>query len=229
MSPRKRRPDRLFDAVAEGRPMPPGRIEDPEDVEALRAAIELRAGTPAADLPSETFVAGLRARLSREASAVPGPNVSRRSLLATAGKVAAGAVAAGVAGAAVDRAVVSPSASPAQAASLLDPADGEWTAVTTASKLANEGTQRFEAGGVVGFVSGTDRGVVGVSASCTHQGCILQHNAAAGRLDCPCHRTAFATDGRLLFSQLASSPAPLTHVQVRSRNGNVEVLVPRTV
>jgi Rieske Fe-S protein len=101
--------------------------------------------------------------------------------------------------------------------------------VTTDAAVSGGATQRFDAGGVIGYVSGTDAGVVAVSAACTHQGCILVHNAAAGRLDCPCHRTAFGVDGRLLFSQLATEPAPLTHVQARSRNGNVEVLVPRTV
>jgi len=227
---RRDRTDRLLDAVAEGRPMPEGRIEGPEDAEALRAAIELRAGTPAADLPSEEFVSGLRARLAREAAPAPPPRVSRRSLLATAGAVAAGAVAAGAAGAAIDRAALAPGTPrPSRAAGVIEPADGEWAAVTTDAAVAGGATQRFEAGGVIGYVSGTGTGVVAVSAACTHQGCILVHNAAAGRLDCPCHRTAFGTDGRLLFSQLASEPAPLPHLEARSRNGNVEVLVPRTV
>jgi cytochrome b6-f complex iron-sulfur subunit len=223
-------PDRLFDALAEGRPLPSGRLDDPDDAEALRAAIELRAGIPAADLPSEAFVTGLRARLAREAAAVEPPRVTRRSLLTTVGAVAAGAVAASAAGAAVDRAAFAPSPTrPSRAATVLEPADGEWAAVTTASAVAGGATQRFEAGGVIGYVSGTGTGVVAVSATCTHQGCTLVHNPAAGRLDCPCHRTAFGTDGRLLFSQLASLPPPLTHLQVRSRDGNVEVLVPRIV
>jgi Rieske Fe-S protein len=227
---RTRRPDRLFDAVAEGRPVPQGRIDDPDDVEALRAAIELRAGVPAADLPSEAFVSGLRARLAREASAPESPTVTRRSLLATAGAVAAGAVAAGAAGAAIDRAAFAPGpARPSRTAGVLDPADGVWTAVTTDAAVTSGATQRFEEGGVIGYVSSSGNDVVAVSAACTHQGCILAHNAAAGRLDCPCHRTAFGTDGRLLFSQLASPPAPLTRLQVRSRDGNVEVLVPRPV
>ena len=230
MNRRKNRTDRLLDAVAEGRPIPDGRIDDPEEVDALRAAIELRAGVPAADLPSEEFVSGLRARLASEAAPPQPPRVTRRSLLATAGAAAAGAVAAGAAGAAIDRAAFAPStARPSRAEGVIEPADGQWTAVTTDTAVPAGATQRFEAGGVIGYVSGTDNGVVAVSAACTHQGCILVHNAAAGRLDCPCHRTAFGTDGRLLFSQLASEPAPLPHLQVRSRDGNVEVLVPRTV
>jgi Rieske Fe-S protein len=227
VSRRKRRPDVRFDAVAEGRPVPQGRIDDPDDVEALRTAIELRAGVPAADLPSEAFVSGLRSQLAREASAPEGPTVTRRSLLVTASAVAAGAVAAGAAGAAIDRAAFAPST--ARAAGVLDPTDGVWTAVATDAAVSAGATQRFDEGSVIGYVSGSGSGVVAVSAACTHQGCTLVHNAAAGRLDCPCHRTAFGTDGRLLFSQLASPPAPLTRLQVRSRGGNVEVLVPRPV
>jgi Rieske Fe-S protein len=227
---RRRRPDRLFDAVADGRSLPQGRVEDPDDVEAFRAAIELRAGVPAADLPSEAFVAGLRARLASEAAGpVPRP-MSRRSLLATAGAVAAGAVAAGAAGVAIDRAILTPpDVGGSRAASVLDPAEGEWTAVTTEAAVSGGATQRFDAGGVIGFVTGTDSGAIAVTAACTHQGCILQQNTAAGRLDCPCHRTAFAVDGRLLFSQLASEPAPLPRLRVRTQGGNVEVLVPPPV
>jgi len=217
---RKRQADRQFDAVAEGRRLPEGRLDDPEDVDALRAAIELRGAVPAADLPSEAFVAGLRDRLAREAAPTVPVTVSRRSLLASAG----------AAGVAIDRAVLAPGpARPARVAGQLDPADGEWTAVASDAELAGGATQRFDAGGVIGFVSATDAGVVAVSAACTHQGCILQQNLAAGRLDCPCHRTAFGVDGRLLFSQLATQPAPLTRLQTRRRDGNVEVLVGRTV
>src|ERR1700730_2188982 len=109
MSPRKRRIDRLFDAVADGQTLPPGRIDDPEDAEALRAAIELRAAQPAADLPSEEFVAKLRRQLADERADV-GANrrVPRRSLLVTAGAVAAGAVAAAAGGVVIDRAVLEP-------------------------------------------------------------------------------------------------------------------------
>jgi Rieske Fe-S protein len=230
VSRRKRRPDRLFDAVAEGRPLPEGRLEDAEDVEALRAAIELRGQVPAADLPSEEFVSGLRRRLAQESSPTEPHALSRRSLLASAGAVAAGAIAAGATGVAIDRTLLAPGHTrPAPVAGELNPDGAAWTAVAMEADLAGRATQRFDAGGVIGYVSATDGGVMAVSAACTHQGCILQHNAAAGRLDCPCHRTAFGVDGRLLFSQLAVPPAPLTHLQARTRDGNIEVLVPRTV
>jgi Rieske Fe-S protein len=225
----KRRPDRLFDAVAEGRPLLEGNLDDPEDAEALRAAIELRASVPAADLPTEEFVTELRRRLAQESTATVPSGLSRRSLLASAGAVAAAAVAAGATGVAIDRTLLTPGHTRAvPVAGELNPANGEWTAVAANADLAGGATRRFEAGGVIGYLTATESGVAAVSAACSHQGCILQLDAP-GRLDCPCHRAAFGVDGRLLFSQLATAPAPLTRLQARTRDGNIEVLLPRTV
>jgi cytochrome b6-f complex iron-sulfur subunit len=231
MSPRKRRVDRLLDAVADGEALPSGRIEDPEDAEALRAAIELRAAQPAADLPSEAFVALLRRQLDDERSdAGPRRGFSRRSLLASAGAVAAGAVAAAAGGVVVDRTLLEPAHHTGpQTAAALDPTDGQWTAVATQADLTPGTAHRFATPGVVGFVSATETGVVAVSAACTHLGCILQQNTPSGRLDCPCHRTAFGYDGQLLFSQLETPPVALTRIQVRQRDGSVEVFVPKVV
>jgi cytochrome b6-f complex iron-sulfur subunit len=231
MSSRKRRVDRLFDAVADGDALPSGRIDDPEDAEALRVAIELRAAQPAADLPSEAFVARLGHQLAEERSEVPAPRVvSRRSLLAGAGAVAAGAVAAAAAGVAIDRNLLEPATGHGpQTAAQLDPTGGQWTAVATEAELTAGTARRFDTPGVIGFVSATETGVVAVSAACTHLGCILQQNASFGRLDCPCHRTAFGYDGKLMFSQLETAPAPLTRIQVRQRDGSVEVFVPKLV
>jgi hypothetical protein len=49
--------------------MPPGRVDDRADVEALRTAIEVRAAVPAADLPSEAFVIKLRGQLADQSAA----------------------------------------------------------------------------------------------------------------------------------------------------------------
>ena len=231
MRPRKRRSDRLFDAIAQGDALPPGRLDDPDDAAELRAAIALRAAQPAADLPSEAFVGGLRRQLAEEAGDGPeGRRVSRRTLLAGAGAAVAGAVAAGATGVVVDRSLLEPGGGhPARTAAALDPVDGQWVAVTTAAELPDGAARRFEAPGVIGFVSSTRAGVTAVSAACTHLGCILQQNAAARRLDCPCHSTAFGYDGRLLFSQLEAPPAPLTRLDVRQADGQVEVFVPKPV
>jgi Rieske Fe-S protein len=224
---RTRRPDRFIDAIADGERLPAGRLDDPDDADALRAAIALKSGQPAADLPSPEFVAKLRQEIADEGMAPTRQRVSRRRVLGTAAAVAAGA-AAGAAGVALDGRVLQ-SASSRNTPALLEPTDGEWLPVAADTDLATESPHRFSTPALVGFVTATDGGLVAVSAACTHLGCILQSNDTAGRFDCPCHRTAFAHDGRLLFSQFDTPPAPLTRLQVRRRAGAVEVLVPRTV
>jgi Rieske Fe-S protein len=224
--------DRMVEAVLAGEPIPPGRLE-PDEVEALRAAIELRAARPGADLPEEEFITGLRRRLgeaSTEDRVAGGSRISRRTVLAGA----AGAVAAGVVGALADSAFRSGSSgssspSPSAEASEVLPDAGQWVPVGDPSTVAAGQVRRFATATTVGFVSEQNGSVSAVSGVCTHQGCLLQLNAAAGRLDCPCHRTAFGLDGKVLFSQLKTPPAPLPEIQARNQDGHLEVFVAREV
>ena len=62
-----------------------------------------------------------------------------------------------------------------------------------------------------------------ISGVCTHQGCLLRHNEAAGRLDCPCHRASFSLQGDVLRQQFRQPIAPLPHIQVRENNGQIEI------
>ena len=218
MSRRKARIDRHVDALLEGTSLPAGQVDDPADVDALRAAIELNASRPAADLPSDAFVAGLRRRLE-ELDEVPKPGVSRRALLA-----GAGAVAAGVVGVVADRTILE-SHGGAPHGTELHPNRGTWVPVALVSELGT-GARRFETSTAVGFVSRQKASFVAVSGACTHQGCLLQGDNQAGRLDCPCHRTSFGYDGTLLFSQLAEQPGPLPRMPVRTNGEHVEVFLP---
>jgi Rieske Fe-S protein len=84
----------------------------------------------------------------------------------------------------------------------------------------------FSTGAVVGFVSDQSGVPVAVSGACTHLGCLLRMNAPAGRLDCPCHRTAFSYDGKVISFELPAKPPPLPRIQARRNNGSIEVLVP---
>jgi Rieske Fe-S protein len=225
MRRRRKRGGDFADAVADGEPIPAGRLDDPEDADALRTAISLKASTPAADLPSETFVVRLRQQLAVEGAASAERRVSRRALVGSAAAVVAGAAVV----ATVDRTLLDTAAGPSErGAGLLDPVDGEWKPVATDGEMAGGAPRRFATAEVVGFVTANGDGLTAVSAACTHLGCILQQNDAAGRFDCPCHRTAFSHDGRVLFSQLPTAPPPLTRLQVRRRAGNVEVLLPRS-
>jgi Rieske Fe-S protein len=222
MRRRNRRGDAPIDAIADGDAIPAARLSEPDDADALRMAITLKAGQPAADLPSEEFVAKLRQELADEGAPPTRHGVSRRAVL-----TAAGAAAAGAAGIALGRTVRGTHTGSARSAAQLEPVDGQWLGVATETDLVGGAPHQFATPGLMGFVTAIDNEVVAVSAACTHLGCTLQPNDAARRLDCPCHRTAFGLDGRLLFSQLPAAPAPLTRLQVRRRDGNVEVLAPR--
>jgi nitrite reductase/ring-hydroxylating ferredoxin subunit len=217
----------MVDALLAGDPLPSGQLE-PDDVEALRAAIELRAARPGADTPEEDFVTDLRRRLAAGSSrgADPSPlRIPRRAVLAGA----AGAVAAGLVGAVAESALSSNGPARLAATGEIVPENGQWVPVAAASDVAGGQVKRFATASTVGFVSDHDGTLSAVSGACTHQGCLLQLNQAAGRLDCPCHRTAFAVDGKLMFSQLETLPAALPQIQVRSRDGQVEAFLPREV
>ena len=217
---RRRRPS---EAVADNVAIPAGPV-DAEETAALRAAIELRTAQSGADLPSAEFVERLRRRLGDlEGEGAP-RRLGRRAFLTTAG-AGAGAVAAGVAGAVVDRTLLQPPAPGSSPSGTLEPADGVWVRVAEAGEVTGRSV-RFATASVVGFVTERAGNLVAVSGACSHQGCLLQLNEVAERLDCPCHRTSFSSEGRLLFHQLDTSPPPLARLRVR-RNGDViEVLLP---
>jgi hypothetical protein len=59
----------FIDAIAEGR-RPRSYRADPEDVEAIRTAIDLHAARPGDDIPDPEFVATLKAQLADQANAV---------------------------------------------------------------------------------------------------------------------------------------------------------------
>ena len=222
MSPRKRKSDAFVEAVLADRPLPQGRIDDPEEVAALRAAIELRAATRGADVPGDDFVAGLAGTLGEPQRGAIRPGPSRRAFLMGA----AAAVAAGGAGVVLDRTLLSPGPSqPTQARAELAPSQGQWIAVAAEQDLGAT-AKPFATGTVVGFVSDQSGQPVAVSGTCTHLGCLLAINAPEGRLDCPCHRTSFSYDGKVISFELDTKPAPLPRIQARRQNGSIEVFVP---
>lgn len=231
MKRRKRHVDDLVEEALAGRPLPFAELDAAEDVEVLRAAIELRAARPAADLPSDEFVSRLRRQINIEATSadvVAGTGhrrLSRWSLLVGAG---AAAVAATI-GAVADRTIFDssvPSPGVAGAVGPLVPETGKWVPVATKTDLASGRPLRFATSRVVGFVTEQGGEVVAVSGVCTHLGCLLQANIPADRLDCPCHRTSFRPDGAVLFHQLVSAPARLPKILVRTRDDTIEVFEP---
>ena len=230
----RRRFGAFVDAVLANR-RPKSFPADADDAQAMRAAIELRAAQPGASLPRAEFVADLHQRLRGELAdpvapvelpSATGRQVTRRGVLAGA----AAAVAAAVAGAVVDHELVGPPARGVAAASRNLLADqAEWRAVASSSDLAQAQVVRFTTKTAVGFISSAGQQLRAVSGVCSHQGCLLQHNQAAGKLDCPCHRASFALSGEVLNHEFPEPLPALPLLQVRERGGQVEVLLPREV
>jgi cytochrome b6-f complex iron-sulfur subunit len=193
----------------------------PEEDAQLRTAILLSAARPGADEPSEAFVEGLRERLAEElAEPEPAPPVRKRRRVVQAASLAAASATIG-AGAAhlLTR-------GPGQPGRTLEPSAGRWRTVAADRDLPEGGVWRFDVGGVVGFVHRVDGQVRAVSGICTHLGCRLALDAANRRLNCPCHRSAFAVTGEVLHHQLPIDLPPLPTLHVREADGQVQVFLP---
>jgi cytochrome b6-f complex iron-sulfur subunit len=191
----------------------------PEEMAALQAAVELRSLRPDEDLPEADFIDRLRRQVrARIEPQQPRYGITRRGLLRTAGLAAA----AGVAGAVVDRTLVS---QPSQQQATLTPDNGTWRPVARLADVPAGAALRFSSGSVEGIVVNDGRAIKAVSAVCTHQGCLLQLDALASRLHCPCHPTVFSLTGKLVSYQLPTPPRNLPTLEARVRDGQIEVLV----
>ena len=81
-----------IEAVLGDEAIPQGTLDDPDQVDALRAAIELRASRVGGDLPSSEAVEAIRRRVLADDIEEKAPAVfSRRALLVAGGVAAAGA------------------------------------------------------------------------------------------------------------------------------------------
>jgi nitrite reductase/ring-hydroxylating ferredoxin subunit len=217
MNRRIRRVSRWIDDLLHDR-SPRGVRRAEEDADVLAAAIELQNASPSAGLPDPQFVESLRQRIARETQGeVPrAPRLTRRALLATGGLAAATAAA----GIVVGERLTSPST---QQHELL-PVGASWTAVALLAELPDGTARTFDTGSVRGVVVNRGGTVAALSGVCTHLGCLLQLNAAARRLDCPCHNAAFALDGNVLFKHMPDTLPPLPRMESRIRDGRIEVL-----
>jgi nitrite reductase/ring-hydroxylating ferredoxin subunit/plasmid stabilization system protein ParE len=206
------------------------------DIEDLRTAITLRAARPGSGPPREEFVSDLHRRLAAELAGEKSQGGNVRTIGGTRRRFVQGAAiaaAAAAVGVAVDRTLMTggqdgtrdgqQAAPPAQT---LTPSVGDWRTVAASEELPDGAVRAFDLTSLVGFVQRTDGVVQAVSGTCTHQGCRLLLDAASRRLNCPCHRTAFAVDGELLTHELPVAPAPLPHIATREVNGAVQVYAP---
>jgi Rieske Fe-S protein len=209
---------------------------DEADAEDLRTAITLRAARPGSGAPREEFVTELHRRLAAEQAGGESEGGQVRAIGGTRRRFVQGAAiaaAAAAVGVAVDRTLITggqdgagDGQQEAAAAQTLTPSVGDWRTVAASEELPDGAVRAFDLTSVVGFVQRTDGVVQAVSGTCTHLGCRLMLDAASRRLNCPCHRTAFAVDGKLLTHELPVAPAPLPHIATREVNGAVQVYAP---
>ena len=85
----------------------------------------------------------------------------------------------------------------------------------------------FQPGSVTPFTQGRfflvrmpDGGFVALYRKCTHLGCAVPWNPAEGKFICPCHGSAFETDGQVINQP---APRPLDRFLVTIDNGIVPV------
>ena len=86
-----------------------------------------------------------------------------------------------------------------------------------------EGTPiAFRSGAIEGFLIRRGQDVTGLSAVCTHMGCILNYSKFRDQFECPCHGATFKTNGQP--TDKYDTPLPrLPALQVRIQRGQVEV------
>jgi nitrite reductase/ring-hydroxylating ferredoxin subunit len=195
---------------------------------ALRArqtAAMLRAAKPGAGLPSKEFLERMQASIHEwvgEQSAQPQPPArpSRRSLLLTGAAGVAAGIAAGIAAAVgIDRLGRSPALPPGQALVV----KGSWKAVKAVADLPEGTPVAFRSGAIEGFLIRRGQDVRGLSAVCTHMGCILNYSKFRDQFECPCHGATFQTNGRPTADQYDTPLPRLPVLQVRVTGGQVEV------
>ena len=105
-----------------------------------------------------------------------------------------------------------------------------WQFVTTLAVLG-ENAIRFATDTIVGYViqvdEGVDKGkVIGLSASCTHMGCIVQWQSSDRKFHCPCHGGLFSEYGMVDENSQVRYIYPLPRLETKVENGNVYVKVP---
>jgi cytochrome b6-f complex iron-sulfur subunit len=211
--------DLLQDRKPERTPLP-----DEAALRARQTAAMLRAAKPGAGLPSKDFLERMQASISGwvdEQSARPQPSArpSRRALLLTGGAGLAAGIAAGVAAAVgIDRL---PKPVPPAGQQLVE--KGSWKTVTALADLPEGTPVAFRSGAIEGFLIRNGDQVNGLSAVCTHMGCILNYSKFRNRFECPCHGATFETSGLPTANQYDTPLPRLPSLSVRIQLGQVEV------
>jgi cytochrome b6-f complex iron-sulfur subunit len=200
-------------------------LADEDALRARQTAAMLRAAKPGAGLPSKEFLEQMQGSIGdwvAEQSARPQPAArpSRRALLLTGGAGVAAGIAAGVAAAVgLDRLPKTPVPPVGQA--LVD--KGSWKPVKALAELPEGTPIAFRSGAIEGFLIRNGAEVKGLSAVCTHMGCILNYSKLRNKFECPCHGATFLLNGLPTADQYDTPLPRLPSLSVRVQRGQVEV------
>jgi cytochrome b6-f complex iron-sulfur subunit len=226
---------RYIDDLLRGRRPTPFQADDFEAAQ-IRTAIELQAARLGSDAPRQEFITDLHRRLAAQAAQAAQPaqgGKATKGLTATRRQVivgtsaAAAAVAAGMTAGVVGDRILGGRTDDTASGGELQPSDGSWQVVASSSDVPDGVMHPFDLGSVVGFVRRVDGQPEAISGVCTHQGCRLWFDRPDDRLRCPCHTTSFSPTGQVLTHQLPIAPRPLPRLEVRERNGFIEVFAPQ--
>ena len=221
---------RYVDDLLRGRRPKPFHPNDFE-AEQIRTAIDLQAARMGSDAPRQEFLSDLHRRLAAQLDDTKTTDASSKVPSATRRHVIVGtsaAAAAVAAGVTADRLLFRGGGTGEPAGSReLVPSDGSWQVIASSADVPDGVMHPFDLGSVVGFVRRVDGRPEAVSGVCTHQGCRLWFDRSDDQLHCPCHTTSFAPTGQVLTHQLPIAPKPLPKLEVRERDGAIEVLAPK--
>ena len=216
---------RFVDDLLHGRR--PGRFEaTPEEAEAMTAAAGLASARVGADLPDKATLDRIHARLSaalddRPASA---QRMSRRAWLGTSAAAAA-ALVAGVGLGELARSQQQTNPPGGGGSATLMPDNGTWRPVAAVSAIPPGHAMPVSTATLDAVIINDGGDISAVSGTCTHLGCKLQPDDANRKLNCPCHQTAFAFSGKVLYYRLKTAPANLPHIPSRVNDGQVELYI----
>jgi nitrite reductase/ring-hydroxylating ferredoxin subunit len=196
-------------------------LADQDALGARQTAAMLRATKPGAGLPSNEFLGRMQASIGewvreRSPEAPPKSRPSRRSILFAGATGIAAGVAAAVG---IDR--LSKAPAPVSTGQILVE-KGTWQTVKALTDLPENTPVAFRSGAIEGFLLRTGQDVKGLSAICTHMGCILNFSKFRDRFECPCHGATFEKTGQP-SDQYTSPLPPLPTLQVRVEKGQVQV------
>ncbi len=101
-----------------------------------------------------------------------------------------------------------------------DPTPGPGNDLTVDLSLATNAALNTTGGSKIIqnlLVVNTGSGFIALSSICTHQGCTVGYDAAAGDIKCPCHGSSYTTSGSVITGPTVT---PLASYTV-SKAGNI--------